>query len=260
METNEKLVLVTGGGSGIGAAMCRRFAADGATVVVADMNAEAAQAVADEIGGVALTADVGSAEANEAMIDEAEAAVGPIDLLVLNAGIATGTDVTDTTDETWDTIWRVNVMAHVWALRAWLPRAIERGGGYVLHTASAAGLLTSLGSAPYSVTKHAVVSLAEWVSITHADKGITVSALCPQFVSTPLLDDLKDIPGGQKLAALGVKEPSEIADAVAEAIAEDRFLILPHPEVEQYEQNRANDRERWLGGMRKLQRHILSED
>lgn len=260
MDLNNANVLVTGGGSGIGAAMCRRFAADGAKLVVVDMNGDHAAAVAEEVGGVPLTVDVGTPEANAAMIADAEAAVGPIDLLVLNAGIAVGEDVTDTTDDTWDLIWRVNVMAHVWALKAWLPGAFERGNGYVLHTASAAGLLTSLGSAPYSMTKHAVVSLAEWLSITHADKGLKVSALCPQFVATPLLDDLKDIPGGMKLASLGVKQPDEIADVVAEAINEDRFLILPHPEVEQYEQNRANDRERWLGGMRKLQRHILSED
>lgn len=255
MELNNAGVLVTGGGSGIGAALCRRFAADGAKVVVADLNGDTAKAVADEIGGTPLVADVGSAEANATMIAEATDAIGPIDLLALNAGVPMGGGV-EASDAEWDLSWRVNVMAHVWAVRAWLPDAVERGGGYLLHTVSAAGMLTNLGAAPYSVTKHAALALAEWLSIHHAHENIRVSALCPQFVQTNMLDDFRSVPGGEKLTELGVKQPDEIAEAVAAAIAEERFLVLPHPEVAQYEQNRAGDRERWLGGMRKLLRSI----
>lgn len=257
MELAGANVLVTGGGSGMGAAMCRRFASEGARVVVADLNGDAATGMAEEIGGHALNVDVSTAAANEEMVAAAEDAIGPIDLLVLNAGVPMGGGV-EAPDADWDLAWRVNVMAHVWAVRAWLPGAIERGGGYVLVTASAAGLLTNLGAAPYSVTKHGAVALAEWLSISHADANIRVSALCPQFVQTPMLDEFRDVPGGEKLTALGVKTPEQVVDVVVEALADERFLILPHPEVAQYEQNRAGDRERWLGGMRKLQRSILT--
>ena len=259
MDVNGAAALVTGGASGFGEAMARRFAADGARVVIADLDGDAATRVAADLGGHALQVDVGSAAANAAMIGDAEAQVGPIDLLVLNAGVAVGGDV-DAPDEAWDLAWRVNVMAHVWAVRAWLPGALERGGGYVLHTVSAAGLLTNIGAAPYSVTKHAVQALAEWLAVTHGDAGLKVSTLNPQFVQTPLLDALKDVPGGKGLASSNVKQPSEVADAVAEAIAEERFLVLPHPEVATYEQNRANDRDRWLGGMRRLQAAVIAAD
>lgn len=259
MDLKGATALVTGGGSGIGAALCRRFAAEGAWVVVVDRNGAAAKAVADDIGGAALTVDVGSADANAAMISDAEDAVGPIDLLVLNAGLGTAGGV-EAPDEDWDIAWRVNVMAHVWAVRAWLPGAIERGGGYLLHTASAAGLLTNIGAAPYSVTKHAVVALAEWLSITHGAQGIRVSALCPMFVETPMVEALREQPGGKGLTALGVIQPEDVAEVVVQGLGEERFLILPHPQVAEMEANRTADRGRWLAGMRRLQAQVLAAD
>ena len=259
MELSGKTTLVTGGGSGIGAELCRRFTAEGATVVVVDRDEDAALDVSEEIDGTVLVVDVGSAEENARMIREAEDAVGPIDLLCLNAGIGNAGGV-EAPDESWDMAWRVNVMAHVWAMRAWLPGAIERGGGYVMHTASAAGMLTNIGAAPYSVSKHAVLSLAEWLSITHGDQGIVVSALCPMFVDTPMVEALREWPGGRGLTALGVISPEEVAQAVVEGLAAERFLILPHPQVAEMEQGRATDRERWLGGMRKLQQQVMATE
>ncbi|MGI9016002.1 MAG: SDR family oxidoreductase [Euzebya sp.] len=260
MELNDARVLVTGGGSGIGAALCRRFAAEGARVVVVDLDADSAARVAGEIGGTALTVDVGAgSQANATMITQAQDAIGPIDLLVLNAGVATagGTEAPDTD---WDLAWRVNVMAHVWAVRAWLPAALERGGGYVLHTASAAGLLSNIGAAPYSVTKHAVVALAEWLAITHGDAGLKVSALCPMFVQTPMVEALRDMPGGKGLTSLGVIQPEQLAQTVVEGLAAERFLILPHPEVAEMERKRTGDRDRWLAGMRSLQAQVLAQE
>ncbi len=259
MELDGKTVLVTGGGSGIGAAMCRRFAAEGARVVVVDLDGDRAAAVAEEIGGTALTVDVGSADANARMIADAEDAVGPIDLLVCNAGVGTAGGV-EAPDEDWDLAWRVNVMAHVWAVRAWLPGALERGGGYLLVTASAAGLLSNIGAGPYSVTKHGAVALAEWLSITHGEEGLTVSALCPMFVETPMVEALREQPGGKGLTQLGVIAPEDVAQTVVEGIADERFLILPHPQVAKMEANRTGDRDRWLAGMRALQTHVLSLD
>ncbi len=229
-------------------------------MVVADLDAGTAGAVADEIGGTAVACDVGAgAEANAAMLAEAEAAVGPIDLLVLNAGVGTDGGV-EAPDADWDVAWRVNVMAHVWAVRAWLPGALERGGGYLLQTASAAGLLTNIGAAPYSVSKHAVVALAEWLAITHGDDGLGVSCLCPMFVETPMVAELRTRPGGKGLTALGVIQPEDVAEAVVRGLAEERFLILPHPDVARMEQNRTGDRDRWLEGMRGLQRHVLGAE
>jgi NAD(P)-dependent dehydrogenase (short-subunit alcohol dehydrogenase family) len=259
MDLKDKIALVTGGGSGIGAALCRRFTEEGARVVVVDLDGDAAQKVADQVNGTALTVDVGSAQANATMIDDAETAVGPIDLLALNAGIGAGGGV-EAPDDDWDRSWRVNVMAHVWAVRAWLPGALERGDGYVLHTASAAGLLTNIGAAPYSVTKHAVVALAEWLAVTHGDEGLKVSALCPMFVQTPLVEELRSWPGGKGLTAQGVLQPEEVAQAVVEGLADERFLILPHPEVAKMEANRTADRDRWLEGMRRLQSTVMAAE
>lgn len=255
MELEGKIAVVTGGGGGIGGAMARRFAAEGARlVVVADVDGDAARAVAGQIGGLAVEADLATEAGNVDVVRTAEEH-GPIDLLCLNAGVAVGGGV-EAPDEDWYRIWDINVMAHVWAVRAALPAMVARGEGYLLHTASAAGLLTNIGAAPYSVTKHAAVGLAEWLSITHGDQGITVSCLCPQGVRTRMLfpddDDGSDI-GADTVRSQGVIEPDEVADAVIAGLADERFLILPHPEVHGYWQRKVDDYDRWLAGMRKLQ-------
>jgi NAD(P)-dependent dehydrogenase (short-subunit alcohol dehydrogenase family) len=255
MELRDRIAVVTGGGGGIGGALARRFAAEGARlVVVADVDGGAAARVAEEIGGVAVQADLGTEAGCMEVVRTAEEH-GPIDLLCLNAGIALGGGV-EAPDEDWYRIWDVNLMAHVWAVRAALPAMLARGEGYILTTASAAGLLTNIGAAPYAVTKHAAVALAEWLSITHGDQGIKVSCLCPQGVRTKMLfpddDDGADL-GASTVRAQGVIEPEDVADAVVAGLAEERFLILPHPEVLDYFQRKATDYDRWLAGMRKLQ-------
>jgi NAD(P)-dependent dehydrogenase (short-subunit alcohol dehydrogenase family) len=258
VELQDKVVLVTGGGNGIGRALCRRFAAEGARgVAVVDRDAAGAEAVADELGevGLALTADVAVEDDVIAAVTATEARFGPIDLLVSNAGIGTGGGV-EAPNEAWQQIWDVNVMAHVYAVRAVLPGMLARGEGYLLHTASAAGLLTNIGAAPYSVTKHAVVALAEWLAITHGDDGITVSCLCPQGVRTDMLLAGADDPAGAVVMAQGAIEPEAVADAVVAGLAAERFLILPHPEVLEHFQRKATDYDRWLGGMRRLQARI----
>ncbi len=258
MELNDKLAVVTGGGGGIGGAMARRFAAEGARlVVVADVDGDAARAVADEIGGqaIAVAADLSTEAGNIEVVRTAEEH-GSVDLLCLNAGIAVGGGV-EAPDEDWYRIWDINVMAHVWAVRAALPAMLARGEGYLLHTASAAGLLTNIGAGPYSVTKHAAVALAEWLAITHGDEGIMVSCLCPQGVRTRMLfpdgDDADGDVGADTVRSQGVIEPEDVADAVIDGLAEERFLILPHPEVLDYWSRKVEDYDRWLGGMRKLQ-------
>jgi NAD(P)-dependent dehydrogenase (short-subunit alcohol dehydrogenase family) len=192
------------------------------------------------------------------MVRKTEEAFGPVDLFCANAGILIGGGV-EVPDADWERIWAVNVMSHVYAVRAVLPAMIERGQGYLLHTASAAGLLTQLGSAPYSVTKHAVVALAEWLSITHAADGIKVSCLCPQGVWTNMTGAPTDV-ADQLLSATagrnGMLMPDAVASTVVEALADERFLVLPHPEVAVFEQRRAGDRERWLGAMRRIQAEI----
>lgn len=254
MDLKDKVIVVTGGGSGIGAALARRFATDGpAGLVIADIDLGAATEVAEETGGVAILADVSDPEANEYLILGAEERFGPIDLFCANAGIGmVGDEQSD--PSTWDRMWGINVMSHVHAARHLIPGWVARGEGYLLVTASAAGLLTNLKAAQYSVTKHAAVAFAEWLAVTYGDAGVKVSALCPQFVNTPLLEDsdaFKALGGDNTL------EPHQVADAVVSGLQEEKFLILPHPEVEKFFQNKANDYERWLGGMRKLQRTIF---
>ena len=257
MELQDKVVVVTGAGGGIGEAMVRRFATEAPKgIVVADIDGEAAERVATEVGGTAIVVDVANEADNRRMIALAEDAYGPVDLLCLNAGIATGGGV-DAPNEAWQRTWDVNVMSHVYGARAVLPSMLAREAGYLLHTASAAGLLTNLGAAPYSVTKHAVVALAEWLAITHGDEGLRVSALCPQFVDTPMLDSLTDVGEGfHDFATSTAKTPAEVADVVVEGLREERFLILPHPEVAGYFTNKATDYDRWIAGMRKLQRTL----
>jgi NAD(P)-dependent dehydrogenase (short-subunit alcohol dehydrogenase family) len=190
------------------------------------------------------------------VVDRALDRFGRIDLFCSNAGLGGGGGV-EATDETWQRLWDVNVMAHVHAARSVLPAMLERGEGYLLHTASAAGLLTNIGNAPYSVTKHAVVALAEWLAVTFGDRGIGVSCLCPQGVRTQLLLDAMDDPAGAVVISQGVIEPADVADAVVAGLADERFLILPHPEVADYWRHKATDPDRWLAGMRKLQGQVL---
>lgn len=255
MELKDKVIVITGGGSGIGAGMARRFAREEPrALVIADIDLEAAGEVADETGGVAVLTDVSDAAANKDLIEGTEDRFGPIDLFCANAGIGMVGDE-QSNPASWDRMWGINVMSHVHAARHLIPGWVARGEGYFLATASAAGLLTNLKAAQYSVTKHAAVAFAEWLAVTYGDAGVKVSALCPQFVNTPLLE------GSEAFQALGANhtlEPSDVADAVVSGLKEEEFLILPHPEVRQYFQNKANDYERWLGGMRKIQRSLFA--
>jgi NAD(P)-dependent dehydrogenase (short-subunit alcohol dehydrogenase family) len=259
MELSGKVVVVTGGASGIGAALCRRFAAEGAKgVVVADMQDEAALGVAEEIGGLAVSTDVSIEADVEALVRRTEEAFGPVDLFCSNAGIVGGGGL-EATDEEWDRLWRVNVMAHVYAARAVVPGMVARGEGYLLNTASAAGLLSNIGNATYSVTKRAVVALAEWLAITYGDQGVRVSCLCPQGVRTQmLLGGLEqDEPAAAMVLASGqMIEPEDVAEAVVQALREERFFVLPHPEVAEFVKRKAEDPDRWLRGMRKLQARL----
>ncbi len=257
VELTDKVIIVTGAGSGIGAAMAQRFAAESPrALVLADIDLEAVEALAATMGGIARHVDVSSEEANRRLIETTEEQHGPIDLFCANAGYAVvGSEQSPAVD--WDRMWQVNLMSHVHAAKHLVPSWVARGEGYFLSTASAAGLLTNLKAAQYSVTKHAVVAFAEWLSVTYGDAGVKVSCLCPQFVNTPLLDgaeEFKAIDGGRAL------EPSEVADAVVSGLSAENFLILPHPEVEAYFQAKAGNYDRWLGGMRKLQRKLFPDE
>jgi NAD(P)-dependent dehydrogenase (short-subunit alcohol dehydrogenase family) len=257
MEITDKVVIVTGGGNGIGRALCRRFAAGGArAIVVADIDAAAARGVADEVGGVALDTDVTRESDVQRLVAQTLDRNGAIDLFCSNAGIAKNGDET-ASDAEWARCWDVHVMAHVYAARAVLPSMLARGAGYLLQTVSAAGLLTHPQSATYAVTKHASLAFAEWLSIAYGDRGSKVSALCPQGVRTDMLLRAEaDGARGFSRASLieGALEPAHVADVVVQGIADERFLILPHSEVAEYERRRATDRERWLRGMRKLRK------
>jgi len=272
MELRDRICVVTGGASGIGQALCQRFASESArTVVVVDKDADGALATSESLGsrGTALTADVTVEADIEAVVERTEAEIGPIDLFASNAGVL-GFGGIEAPDTVWESVWSVNVLAHLYAARAMVPLMLERGGGYLLSTASAAGLLSQPGDAPYSVTKHAAVAFAEWLAITYGDLGIKVSCVCPMAVDTAMLrggagdgGEGTERPGAaraetQAAAVAGILSPDRVADAVVAGIRDERFLILPHPAVATYEQRRAADRDRWLAGMRRLSAALMS--
>lgn len=260
MKVADRVCVVTGGASGIGKAMCERFAADGArVVVVVDRSADEARAVADSIGGTAAVVDVSDGDAITAMLLAVEDEHGPIDLLCNNAGIASGADPLTTPLDEWQRQWDVNVMSHVHAIRAVLPSMLARGEGHILHTASMAGILTSHGNAPYATSKHAVVGLAEWMSITYHERGIRTYLLAPLGVRTPMLGDQADSEWA-RAAAGPIREPEEVAQQVTEALAEERFLILTDPIAQEWMEFHTNESEKWLRGMRKLQTRIDAAD
>lgn len=248
MELEGKIVVVTGAASGIGKAMVQRFHREGAArVVAADLDADGAAAVAAEVDGWSMAVDVGREADVVALIEQTEERFGPIDLFCSNAGIGIGRGL-DEPDEVWQKIWQVNTMSHVYAARHLVPRMKARGGGYLLNTASAAGLLSQIGSVTYAVTKHAAVALAEWIAITHGRDGIKVSVLCPQAVRTAMTA------GGPGVAGVdGMIEPEEAAEAVVQALRDERFLVLPHPVVAEYIKRKTGDYDRWLRGMQRLQ-------
>ncbi len=255
MLINGKVVIVTGGARGIGEALCRRFAAEGAhAIIVADLDTRAAQ-VAGDIGGIAVHADVGRDTDVRKLVEETLSRFGRIDLLCSNAGIAFRGTLESIPDADWQRIWDVNVMAHVYAARAVLPHMVRAGSGYLLQTASAAGLLSHVGSAPYAVTKHAAVAFAEWLSITYGGQGIGVSCLCPQGVLTDMLNSA----GGASKSFLHEEAvtPEAVAESVVEGLRAERFLILPHPEVAEYFRRKAADYDRWLSGMRRLRQRTV---
>jgi NAD(P)-dependent dehydrogenase (short-subunit alcohol dehydrogenase family) len=269
MIADVNVAVVTGGGHGIGQALCRRLAQDNIKVVVADLDYAAAQMVAAEIDGVGIKVDVGDEVDMTAMINKVEETVGPIDMFVSNAGLvfgdgksgaASADGVLAPVDDRWEISWRVNVMAHVYAARVLVPRMVERGGGYLVNTASAAGLLSSIGDAAYSVTKHAAVGFAEALAIRHGDEGIKVSMVCPQAVATRMLDLAvglgaeENVFGGAD--ADGILTPEQVADCIVDGVANGQFLIAPHPEVLGYFQRKAADYDRWVGGMRRFRRKL----
>lgn len=255
MQVTDKVCVVTGAAAGIGKALATRFVAEGAkAVVVADIAADLAH-VAEEIEAHPIHADVASEASLVSLIEETEERFGPIDLFVANAGIGGFPGGAEVPDEEWQRIWDINVMHHVWAARHMVPRWIERGGGYLLTTASAAGLLSNLGTAPYTVTKHAAVGLAEWLAITHGDDNIRVSVLCPQGVRTAMTESAD--PAVANVVAQGLIEPVDVADAVIAGLDTEAFHILPHPQVADFVTHKGADIESWLGAMRKLQRKFF---
>ena len=264
-----KIAVVTGGGHGIGRALGRRLAREEVTVVVVDIDADSANTVANEIGGHAFAVDVGDEDAVAALVKLVEGQIGPIDLFVSNAGVGYG-DADENAaskegglhniDDRWEACWRVNVLAHVFAARSLLPGMIERGNGYFVNVASAAGLLSQIGDAAYTATKHAAVAFAESLAISHGEQGINVSVVCPQAVATRMIgieDDSESMDGGFGGNDVdGILSADAVAECIVEGIQEKRFLILPHAQVTAYEQRKASDRDRWITGMQRFRRSL----
>jgi NAD(P)-dependent dehydrogenase (short-subunit alcohol dehydrogenase family) len=262
MQLRDKVAIVTGGASGIGEALALRFHAEGAKhVVVADRNEGGAKSVASRIGGTGVGVDVSDEAAIRALVEETEREQGPIGLFVSNAGYVTVGGL-ETPNEDLQRMWEVHVLAHLYAARAVVPHMIEQGGGYLLNTASAAGLLTQIGSMAYAVTKHAAVALSEWIAMTYGRRGIQVSVLCPQAVATnigPNSPDANKLVGGPGVASGdGVLSSEQVALTVIEALDEGRFLVLPHAEVAEYVRRKADDPDRWLEGMRRFQDRLFA--
>lgn len=256
MELKDKIIVVTGAASGIGRAMCLRYAEEGAKhIACVDRDMAGAEETAKMMGGTAYHVDVSVKDQITGMIDAVEAEAGPIDLFCSNAGISVAGGV-EVEDDDWQRIWDINVMSHVWAARHLVPLMSARGGGYLLNTASAAGLLNQIGSAPYGVTKHAAVGLAEWLALTYGDQGIKVSVLCPQAVRTEMTRGHEE-----HVAAIdGMMEPGPVAEACVKTIRDETFLVLPHEEVQTYMRNKTENYDRWIGGMRKLNRRFGNFD
>lgn len=260
MQLRDRVIIVTGGGNGIGKALFERFHQEGARkVIVADLEQDSAAAVAAAVDGDAFGVDVRNESQIHAMVATVEQRYGVVDLFCSNAGIIALDGepwwATSAPNATWQAMWEIHVMSHVYAARACLPGMLARGAGYFLNTASAAGLLNQVGDAAYSTTKHAAVGFAESLAITHGDDGIGVSVLCPQAVATRMIGSVGDGDGGTA-GVDGVLTPQQVADAVVIGLAAQQFLILPHKEVALYRQRKAEDYDRWLGGMRKLRRRF----
>ena len=264
MEIRDRIAVITGGASGIGRGLAERFHADGARhVVVVDRDEAGAQAVAEKVGGTGVGVDVSDEEAIRALVERTETDHGPIDLFFSNAGFVTLGGLEAPTQDL-QRMWEVHVLAHLFAARAMIPRMVERGEGYLMSTASAAGLLSQFGSLHYALTKHAAVSLAEWISITHGHQGIRVSVLCPQAVATNIganSPDAEKMDSGFSVASAdGVLQPEDVAQVIVEAMAEERFHILPHPDVAEYVKRKGTDVDRWIGGMQRWQGSLFPED
>ncbi|TFY98549.1 SDR family oxidoreductase [Ramlibacter rhizophilus] len=255
MQIQGKVAIVTGGGSGIGAGLVRRFMAEGARgVVAADLRLEAAEAVAGECGAIALPCDVTREADIQALVQRTRERFGGVDIYVSNAGILGRMGGIELEDELWDRMWQVHGMAHVWAARAVVPEMVARGEGYFLVTASAAGLLNIVESAPYGVTKHAALAFAEWLRIAYGRRGLRVSCLCPQGVQTEMTRE-----GGGSAGQDGMLTPEQVADTVVQTLHEERFLALPHPEVLKYFQAKGQDYDRWIGGMQKIHAQYMGQ-
>jgi NAD(P)-dependent dehydrogenase (short-subunit alcohol dehydrogenase family) len=260
MEIKDRVVIVTGGASGIGKALCERFAHEGArAVVVADLDAQLAERVATAIGEQALSfgVDVRNEPQMQALVDTVTERFGRVDVFCSNAGVIVRADE-DASNAEWQRHWDVNLMAHVYAARAVLPQMLARGEGYLVQTASAAGVLSQVNAAPYSVTKHAAVGFAEWLSIAHGQRGIRVSCLCPQGVLTPMLLGIDGSPRSQSFLRAEALSAETVAGEVVNAMREERFLILPHAEVLTYMQRKTADYDRWIRGMRRLREKVMA--